>query len=150
MMEEQIDMRKFALLYEGRIYEIFEPRVFDGITYPVSAQVPAWQFETMIDVTDMVPFPEQNWTWDGVMFHPPQVYVPTPEEVVAQREAYRKQLKDQAAIAMAPVLLSLNLGDATDEETLEAKAWQSYYRQLQELEISGEGDEPVWPTPPAA
>jgi len=103
----------------------------------------------MVDITDMDPKPDYGWTWDGQNFHAPVPYVPSPAEIEAQRESYRQQLKNDAAIAMTPILVSLNLGDATDEETVKAKAWQSYYRDLTALQISGEGDEPDWPSPPA-
>lgn len=148
-MPEEIDMRRFALLTDGKFFQSLEPIEIEGVWYAVSAQVPAWQFETLIDITNMDPQPQQGWEWDGTMFHPPHVYVPTPEEIAGQRENYRQQLIREASIAMAPVLLSLNLGDANDDETVTAKAWQSYYRDLMALQISGEGDEPEWPSPPA-
>lgn len=49
---------------------------------------------------------------------------------------------------MAPVLVSLQLGDATDSETVIAREWQEYYRALKLVDISAQS--PVWPSPPEA
>jgi hypothetical protein len=53
---------------------------------------------------------------------------------------------DTAARIMAPILVSLQLGDATDDETLRAKAWQEYYRSLRLVDLTVTS--PAWPTPP--
>jgi hypothetical protein len=48
---------------------------------------------------------------------------------------------------MTPLFMSLQLGDATDEETIRAKAWQAYYRALQTVDVTVA--DPVWPPMPA-
>jgi hypothetical protein len=78
---------------------------------------------------------------------PPPVIPPTPEEIAAANTAYQNILIYQASQAMAPVLVSLQLGDATDDETVLAKAWQSYYRALKSIDVTVVN--PEWPTPPA-
>lgn len=47
---------------------------------------------------------------------------------------------------MTPVLVSLNLGDATDAETVVARAWQDYYRALQAVDLTA--IDPQWPAYP--
>jgi len=42
--------------------------------------------------------------------------------------------------------VSLQLGDATDAETVKAKAWQQYYRDLNLVDITVA--DPVWPVLP--
>ena len=73
---------------------------------------------------------------------------PTPS--AAQILATNQRLQDErlslASQVMAPILVSLQLGDATDEETLTAKAWQGYYRALKAVDLTLET--PDWPTTP--
>lgn len=71
---------------------------------------------------------------------------PTQEEILAAKEAKRQLLMNSASIAMTPVFLALQLGDATDDETLSAKAWRAYYVALQAVDISV--DNPEWPVSP--
>jgi len=47
---------------------------------------------------------------------------------------------------MAPILVSLQLGDATDDDTLNAKAWQAYYRELKLVDVTVA--KPEWPVAP--
>jgi hypothetical protein len=77
---------------------------------------------------------------------PPPVIPPTPEEIAATNTAYQNVLIYQASQAMAPVLVSLQLGDATDDETVVARAWQSYYRALKSVDVTVIN--PDWPLPP--
>lgn len=86
----------------------------------------------------------------GVFTQPPPPPPPvlTPEQLRAQNQQTQDGLKNVASYAMAPVLVSLQLGDATDEETLLAKAWQTYYRALLAVDLTVEN--PDWPVPPDA
>lgn len=72
---------------------------------------------------------------------------PTPEQILAANQNKQNQLLNDASRAMAPVLVSLNLGDATDDETAIAKEWQAYYRALKLVDLSAAS--PDWPEPPA-
>lgn len=68
---------------------------------------------------------------------------PSQPEPTSQRDS----LLAVASQAIAPLLLSLQLGDATDEETASAKAWQAYVRKLKTLDLT---TEPIaWPKQPA-
>lgn len=97
---------------------------------------------------------ENDGVWwledDGsITKHPfPPPPPPTQEELEAANAAMKNSLIAQASQAMAPILVSLQLGDATDEETVNAKAWQAYYRELKLVDITA--TTPVWPTPPMA
>lgn len=122
----------------------------------------AWVYEGKVaEITDIDPTGRYHpdWIWiecpqgtewgmtyeDGEFFFPPPP-IPTPEEILANNQRDQTQLLDQAAIQMAPVMVSLQLGDATDAETITAKAWQAYYRELKIVDLTV--IDPVWPTPP--
>ena len=79
---------------------------------------------------------------------PPPVIPPTPQEILEANTGHQSSLITSASQAMAPILVSLQLGDATDAETLTAKAWQTYYRALQAVDLTVAN--PAWPTPPAS
>lgn len=71
---------------------------------------------------------------------------PTAEEILAEKQAQKELLLSNASAAMTPVFLALQLGDATDEETLAAKAWRAYYIALQAVDVTAES--PEWPVAP--
>jgi len=70
-----------------------------------------------------------------------------PAAILKAKQDQKDALIATASQTMAPILVSLQLGDATDDETVLAKAWQSYYRALLLVDVTV--DSPVWPVPPA-
>ncbi|QBR31898.1 MULTISPECIES: tail fiber assembly protein [Pseudomonas] len=80
-------------------------------------------------------------------YEPIPVVPPTPEEILAANTDTFSALKSQASIAMTPLLLSLQLGDATAAETASAKAWQAYSRALTAVDLTK--SEPSWPSLPS-
>jgi hypothetical protein len=70
-----------------------------------------------------------------------------PIDVTAVNTVRQAELVAAASLVMAPILVSLQLGDATDEETLSAKAWQAYYRALKLVDVTASN--PAWPVSPA-
>ena len=72
---------------------------------------------------------------------------PTPEQLLAEKQAQKSQLLTSASIAMTPIYMALQLGDATDDVTVSAKAWRAYYVALEAVDITV--DSPAWPTPPS-
>lgn len=71
----------------------------------------------------------------------------TPEEIYATNRSNQSALQAQASTSMTPLLLSLQLGDATEVETSLAKSWQAYSRALKEVDLNIQN--PAWPSPPA-
>lgn len=69
-----------------------------------------------------------------------------PAPTLAQKQAVKDEKLKEASVSMTPMFLSLQLGDATDDETLKAKAWRDYYRALEAVDVTVA--DPVWPTPP--
>lgn len=72
----------------------------------------------------------------------------TPAQIAIMNGNEQLYRTDEASRVMAPILVSLQLGDATDEEALIAKAWQAYYRALKAVDLTVTN--PVWPEKPAS
>ncbi|MEF9673498.1 tail fiber assembly protein [Pseudomonas sp. PCH446] len=70
-----------------------------------------------------------------------------PAAILKAKQDQKDALLAAASQSMARISVSLQLGDATDAETMTAKAWQAYYRALTLVDITV--DSPVWPVPPA-
>jgi hypothetical protein len=70
----------------------------------------------------------------------------SPEAILKAKQDQKDALLAAASQSMAPILVSLQLGDATDAETVTAKAWQAYYRALKSVDVTVES--PAWPVAP--
>ncbi len=142
-------MKTYAVIADGLAFNIIPPFINDeGEEVPIE-QIYSPDFRlTMVDITGLDPMPQIGWTFDGVNFAAPVEHVPTPEEIMGANLNTQAYLVSKASQAMAPILVSLQLGDATDAETLEAKAWQTYYRALQAVDMTVAS--PTWPQPPNA
>ncbi|NWB89442.1 tail fiber assembly protein [Pseudomonas gingeri] len=55
----------------------------------------------------------------------------TPAAILKAKQDQKAALLVSASQAVTPVFLALQLGDATDAETVAAKAWRDYYTALQ-------------------
>jgi hypothetical protein len=141
-------MRIYALIENGAVYEIIQPWTDNGVPVdlPIEERYPPEVVAKMVEITDMDPMPQERWTYEDGVFAAPVVNQPTPEEIVQQNTARQNSLIYMASLAMTPVMVSLQLGDATDEETVRAKAWQTYYRDLKLVELSIAA--PTWPVSP--
>ena len=72
--------------------------------------------------------------------------VASPEDILQNNTVAREGRLLAAAQAIAPLMLALQLGNATDEEATSAKAWQAYARNLKEIDLTLES--PPWPEQP--
>lgn len=70
----------------------------------------------------------------------------TPEETLSMNKVTQATLQAQASENMTPLLLSLQLGDATEEETELARQWQTYSRALKAVDLTAAS--PKWPSAP--
>lgn len=85
-------------------------------------------------------------TWNGEHFISPPEPTPTPEQVLAMRNA----LLATAALRIAPLQDAVDLGDATAAEEAALKAWKQYRVALNRIEQqSGFPGSVVWPKAPA-
>lgn len=89
-----------------------------------------------------------GWSYADGVFSPPPIPPLTPQEIFATNQNEQISRLSAAAQSMAPVVAMITIGDATDAETLAAKAWQAYYRALKLVDLSAAS--PEWPTSPDA
>lgn len=94
--------------------------------------------------------PSENWVAELIggewKFRPD---IPDPlsqEQIILKNQRDQEYLKMQASLAMTPVLLSLQLNEATDVESTKAREWQAYYRQLEQVDLTVSF--PEWPATP--
>ena len=155
-------MKIYALILNGKVGEIIEPApLYDteaedwvegelsriGTERPIDVRFTPQFIEWLVDITDVLPRPEQDWTYDGSGFHPPAPHQPSPEEILSQNQLRQANLKALASQAMTPFVLSLTIGNATGAEKKAALAWQAYSRNLEQVDLSV--TEPAWPETPA-
>lgn len=102
--------------------------------------------EGMLAVESTVAEAGIGWFYiDGVFSAPPLVD-PAPADTLAANLAHQDFLLGQASQAMMPVLVSLQLGNATEAETAIAKSWQAYCRVLRTVDLTVQS--PNWPDIP--
>lgn len=70
----------------------------------------------------------------------------TAEQIFELNSSVEAELSSAASLAMTPLLLSIQLGNSTDEEKNRAKEWQAYYRALKAVDLGVES--PGWPETP--
>lgn len=66
---------------------------------------------------------------------------------LAGNTATQKDLLSAAVQAMTPLLLALQLNNATAAQKASAISWQSYYTEVQAVDLTQSS--PAWPTTPA-
>jgi len=88
-----------------------------------------------------------GWSYANGTFTAPPVPPPSAADILTLNTSTQAALLTAASQAMTPLLLSLQLGNATADETAQAKAWQTYYRAVQAIDLTVQS--PTWPTQPA-
>jgi len=135
-------MRKFARVQDGLIFEFFDAA--EGDIYEYFHRDMVW-----VDVDDH-PGVQVGWgayEVDGAWsFRPVDAPVKDNAERLTEAKAHQSMLMNAASQAMTPLLVSLQLGDATAAETARARLWQSYCRALMAVDLSS--DSPEWPDLP--
>lgn len=140
-------MKTYAWIYQGVVQQLLLPYVGpDGNEVPITDRFTPEFLELAVDITDIVPQPQPTWTYDGSVFAAPVPWTPSPADILAANLAAQAALMTQASQAMTPIFMALQLGDATDTETVSAKAWRAYYQALQEVDLTVA--EPAWPEAP--
>lgn len=92
---------------------------------------------------------QPGWSYSEGVFSsppPPPIIPPTPEEILGANQLQQSWLLGQASQKMNPLLVSLQLDNATDAEKAVAKVWQAYYRELQVVDLTV--TDPAWPSSP--
>jgi hypothetical protein len=104
-------------------------------------------------VTDVFGAPQDPEVWPGLLEVEDddpryvQFIKPFEPDLALIAADTRDSLLVGASQAISPLLLALQLGNATDAETASAKAWQSYVRALKALDLTA--DPIAWPKQPA-
>ena len=140
-------MKIYARVDNSMVVEIIPPYVNESSEeVPIEQRYTAEFVLTLVDITEVSSMPLEGWTYDGLAFAAPIAHVPTAAEIIASNTQQQASLIAFAAQSMNPVMVALQLGNATDEEIAIAKAWQAYYRALKEIDMSAA--EPEWPSAP--
>ncbi|MEG0433401.1 MAG: tail fiber assembly protein [Morganella sp. (in: enterobacteria)] len=80
---------------------------------------------------------------DKLLAPPP----PTKEQLIEQAEAKKQRLMAEATVLMAPLQDADDIGEATDEESAQLKAWKKYRVALNRVDTSTAPDID-WPVKP--
>ncbi|AJX77236.1 caudovirales tail fiber assembly family protein [Burkholderia pseudomallei MSHR2543] len=78
-----------------------------------------------------------------VLLDPPP---PTIEQIIVSNTAMRDRLLERASVALTPLQTAVMLGDATDSEAQQARAWIAYTRAVKGIDLTRR--EPTWPEQP--
>jgi hypothetical protein len=142
-------MRTFSRTEKGVVVELFPPSEFPVELIPEDGDIRSLFHPALIwvEVTNLDPQPAVGWTYNAGVFSATAPYVPAPDEILTANKMHLESLQAAASQVMTPLLLSLQLGDATDAETAQAKLWQAYSRALKAVDLTI--DSPLWPTAPA-
>lgn len=132
------------------VIEIIAPFVEDRpdgpYEWPIEERFPPDFVAALIDVTDLDPRPEQQWTYDGTTFHPP--YIPSVDHVInntADLNGFRAAV---VPTVLSAIIEAIDFGDSTDPAVLRVKIWQEYFKALSAVDLTKA--EPVWPPLPSA
>lgn len=87
---------------------------------------------------------DQNGVWSFKPYSPPK---PSKQEQLEANKARYEALSGSVSVALTPLLVALQLGDATEEEISLATTWQSFYRELKAVDITASNIS--WPTLPS-
>ncbi|MDU8357969.1 tail fiber assembly protein [Pseudomonas syringae group sp. J309-1] len=132
-------MNIYARVESGVVREIINPVMDEsGAETPIVERFPSELVAQMIEIQDMSPKPDQGWLYQEGQFSAPPSNQESAAQIMASNEAKKAQLMAYASQVMTPLLVSLQLGNATDAEVLSAKEWQGYYRKLKEVEVTPE------------
>lgn len=142
--------RIYVVVEHGVVREIIEPGYdLDGIEYPIDERFPPELVSTMVEVTDVDPRPDQNWTYENGVFSQPIPYQRTSEEILASNTASRDAFLTRAALAIAPLQDAVDLDEATSLEVALLKKWKQYRVALNRIQLQADFPEPVqWPVEP--
>jgi hypothetical protein len=88
-----------------------------------------------------------GWKYSDGIFTCPLETPPTEEEILTVNTATQTSLLAYASQVMTPLLLFLQLGNATNDETTLAELWQDYYRAVQAVDLTVNNQ--TWPAQPS-
>jgi len=132
-------MTLYARIYEGTVQELFETEL--DITTLFHPELQWVEVKKGQDIAE-------GWLWtaDGGFSPPP---APSAEVLAQEAKDRRDGYLEFATMKIAPLQDAVDLGEATDSEAAQLKAWKTYRVQLSRLETqSGFPRDITWPTVP--
>ncbi|MFC4526429.1 tail fiber assembly protein [Dyella halodurans] len=137
-------MSIYARVQGGFVMEIIAPAFdSDGVEVQISDRFTPDIVAMLADVTKENPAPlpgyaaaEANGSWTFGVYVPP---APTATEIVEQNTATMDSLLSQAALSIAPLQDSMDLGIATSAETSLLTAWKQYRVAVNRVDLT------AWP-----
>ena len=146
-------IRLFARIDHGVVMEIVPPLpLSDGWLeiMPEDGDVRVlygYEPEDWVEITDLSPAPQQNWTYVDGLFAAPLPPARTPAETLAENTAIRNYYLGVAGVAVTDLQDKIDLDDATDADVAMLKAWKQYRVALNRVDLTL--IDPVWPSAPA-
>jgi hypothetical protein len=137
----------YVAVENNSVREVIEPGYdLEGNEYPIEARFPEEIVETMVEVTDLDPQPEQYWHYENGVFTAPIPYQRTPDEIFASNTAMRDVFLTTSSLAIDPLQDAVDLDDATAEEIALLKKWKQYRVAVNRVDLTQ--PVPAWPPQP--
>lgn len=84
---------------------------------------------------------DENGVWVFAPYVPPPL---TPEQILDKNRQQQYVFRLNTAFLFVPMIENIDLGDSPEAEA--ARPWQTYFRELGEVDLTVEN--PVWPVAP--
>lgn len=147
-------IRQFAHIIDGAISEIVPPLPLDAgwqSLIPEDGDVriyyPSYPLESWVEITNISPAPQQNWTFADGEFAAPVPPTRSPAETLLENTATRNYFLGVAGVAVTNLQDKIDLGQATDDDAALLRAWKQYRVALNSVDMMLIS--PVWPPAPA-
>lgn len=134
------DVTTYAVVEDGEVVNVV---AWDGVTPwepPEGSQVVSIPSDVNAGI---------GWAYiDGVFAAPPPppVQPKSAEQILAENTAARNALLDAATRAIAPLQDAVDIGEATDDDAANLKAWKTFRVAVNRIVLTV--DSPTWPSPP--
>lgn len=136
-------MTRYANIVEDFVVEIFDTPNDQPITEFFPEQMLWVNLQNHPNVRPNWIAKEVNKKWEFTQHTGPAISV---DDIIRVNSQTYEALRLSAISAMTPLLLAIQLNNATDKELEDAKTWQQYYREL--LSVDPTTINPTWPTLP--
>lgn len=139
----------YARIQAGVVQEIIQgPIDGEGNDIPIQECFYPDIVAMLVDITDVIPLPEERWAYDGSTFSPYVQPMPSAQSILAANTSTRDALIAEATNRIAPLQDAVDLGEATDAETALLKKWKQYRVAVNRVDLTQAN--PVWPITPSA
>ncbi|UVS97553.1 tail fiber assembly protein [Burkholderia glumae] len=130
------DSNKFITAF----YDSVDSPVPEGVA---SIEITDEQWKMLLDGESQGKRMALDESGSPILVDPPP---PTAEQIIVGNTTIRDALLERASVALTPLQAAILLGEATDDETRQARAWITYTRAVKGVDLTQR--EPVWPEQP--